>query len=83
MMVPLLHFVGFRDDRYWSAVRVWGPPDFIHPTWDFYAANDVAPGDVVVFARHSADALPRSFTLAAQRRREARLSGGTEPDVSD
>ena len=72
MIRPALHFVGFRDDRYWNAVRVFGPPDFIHPAWDVYAANDVAPGDIVLFAEGAADRAPRSFTVEAQRSRAAR-----------
>lgn len=44
------HFVGFRDDRFTSAVRVFGRPDFIHPRWDQRAAREIAPGDIVVFA---------------------------------
>ena len=47
-----VHFVAFRDDRYWNAVRVWGYPDFVHPRWDvrakFGGDNDV--DDVWVFA---------------------------------
>lgn len=70
--VSLVHFVGFRDDRYWNAVCVFGPPDMIHQTWDIYAANDVAPWDVAVFAEGEAAREPRSFTLAAQQRREGR-----------
>lgn len=46
----MLHFVGFKDDRYLNAVRVFGRPDFIHRRWDARAVCEVAPGDVVVFA---------------------------------
>lgn len=52
---PALHFVGLRDERYRSAVAVWGPPDFVHPCWDRWAFNDVAPGDTVIFATGEAD----------------------------
>lgn len=45
-----LHFVGFKDDRYWSAVKVWGKPDFYHRFYDHRAVGDIAPGDRVVFA---------------------------------
>jgi len=64
MTRPCLHFVGFRDDRYLTALRVFGPPDFIHPGWDVRAAREIAPGDVVVFAQGTADQAPRrqSFT---------------------
>ena len=58
-----VHFVGFRGDEYVSACRVWGRPDFIHIGWDFRAQREIAPGDVVVFARGPADQQPqqRSF----------------------
>ena len=45
----MLHFVGFRGDEYNRAIRVFGPPDFIHRDWDWRAFHEVAPGDVVVF----------------------------------
>ena len=45
-----IHFVGFRGEEFWSAVRVWGRPDFVHPGWDPRAAREIAEGDIVVFA---------------------------------
>lgn len=45
-----LHFVGFKNDRYWNAVRVFGRPDFIHRKWDRRALREIADGDVVLFA---------------------------------
>ena len=50
MVKPVVHFVGFRGDEYLSAVRVFGPPAFIHMTWDKRARRDVYDGDTVVFA---------------------------------
>lgn len=50
-----LHFVGFRDDRYWNAVRVFGLPDFYHMAWDRRAQREIAEGDTVVFAKGPAD----------------------------
>jgi hypothetical protein len=44
------HFVGFKDDRYLTAVKTFGKPDFIHRFWDRRAVDEVAPGDVVFFA---------------------------------
>ena len=44
------HFVGFKNDRYWNAVRAFGKPDFIHRFWDRRAVDEVMPGDIVVFA---------------------------------
>lgn len=57
-----VHFVGFRDDRYWNAVRIWGVPDFVHITWDRYAGQDIAPGDTVVFANGEWTQAPRPFS---------------------
>lgn len=51
MTNPITHFVGFRGEEYWSAVKVWGPPAFIHRGWDRRAQRDIAPGDTVVFAK--------------------------------
>lgn len=45
-----LHFVGFKDDRYWNALRVFGLPDFYHRVWDYRARQEVIAGDVAVFA---------------------------------
>lgn len=68
----LVHFVGFRDDRYWNAVRVFGPPDMIHEAWDRYAADDTAACDLVVFAEGEWDQRPRSFSVEAETSRRAR-----------
>ena len=35
-----LHFVRFRDDRYLTAVKVFGRPDFIHRHWDHRAVAE-------------------------------------------
>lgn len=80
MITALVHFVGFRDDRYWNAVRVWGPPDMIHEAWDRYAADDTAPDDIVIFAEGEWNQKPRSFTVEAARSREAKRSGREAPD---
>jgi hypothetical protein len=45
-----LHFVGFKDDRWHNAVKIFGMPDFIHRRWDYRAFCECCPGDVVVFA---------------------------------
>ena len=45
-----VHYVGFRDDRYWSAFRVFGGPRMIHRRWDRRAQRDIGPHEVVVFA---------------------------------
>ena len=48
--MSLLHFVGFKDDRYWSAVKVFGLPDFYHRVFDVRAKQEIVPGDVAIFA---------------------------------
>ena len=53
-----VHFVWFRGDEYWSAVKVWGKPDYYHIGWDRRARREIAPGDVIVFARGEHDQLP-------------------------
>lgn len=60
----IVHFIGFRDDRYWNAVKVWGSPHYVHPGWDMRALREVAPGDVLVFAdgRWTDPPRRRSFT---------------------
>ena len=45
-----VHYVGFRDDRYWNAFRIFGGPRFIHRRWDRRARRDIGPGDIVIFA---------------------------------
>ena len=57
-MKPCKHFVGFRGEEFWSAVKVFGPPDFIHRGWDLRAQREIAPGDTVIFATGSHDQAP-------------------------
>jgi hypothetical protein len=47
----MLHFVGFEGDEYWSAVKIWGAPQYIHRWNDKRLWTEVAEGDIVVFAR--------------------------------
>lgn len=56
---PCVHFVGFRGEEYWSAVKVWGVPDFISPGWDLRARRELADGDTVIFAFGPSDQEPR------------------------
>lgn len=46
----MMHFVGFKNDRVHNAIRVFGKPDFWHRRWDRRAVDEIAEGDVVVFA---------------------------------
>lgn len=45
-----VHYISFRDDRYWSAFRIWGGPWVIHRRWDARARRDIGEDDVVIFA---------------------------------
>ena len=55
----IVHFVGFTDDRYWSAVKIWGRPHFIHRGWDLRALRDIGEDDMVIFAEGEHDQEPR------------------------
>jgi len=45
-----VHFIGFRGEEYHSAVKVFGPPDFIHLIHDHRMYGDVGDNDILVFA---------------------------------
>jgi hypothetical protein len=59
----MYHFVGFKDDRYLTAVKTFGKPDFIHRFWDRRARDEVAPGDVVFFADGDETQTVREFAF--------------------
>ena len=60
----MVHFVGFRDDRYWNACRVFGLPDFIHRRWDKRAAREIDQPAVLADQRHRLDLRdPAQFVL--------------------
>ena len=61
-MRQAVHFVGFRDDRYWSAVKVFGRPDFIHRRWDKRAKREIMSGDTIVFATGDEHQEPSHFS---------------------
>lgn len=50
MFTRAVHYVGFRDDRYWSAFKVFGGPRIVHRWWDRRAAREISSDDVVIFA---------------------------------
>lgn len=62
-MTAMVHFVGFKDDRVHSAVAVFGKPDFWHRRWDYRARDEVADGDVVVFADGDEHDEPTTFAF--------------------
>lgn len=41
--------MGFRGEEYWSAVKVFGKPHFIHKVYDDRVFTEVGEGDVVIF----------------------------------
>ena len=65
--------------RYVDDLRL---PDMIHEAWDRYAADDVALGDVVVFAVGEWDQAPRRFSVEAEEARQSRgaRNGGRDRD---
>ena len=58
-----LHFVGFRGEEYARAVRVFGPPDFIHIGWDRWAKLEIQPDDMAVFATGTAEDEPSLYSF--------------------
>lgn len=52
-----VHFIGFRTDQeYWSAVKVWGKPDFTHGVHDFRAYGDIdKEKDIVILGSKGHD----------------------------
>jgi hypothetical protein len=63
MRRPALHFVAFRGDDYVRAVRIFGPPDFVHIGWDRWAKAEVVASDVAVFARGSFEDEPSRYSF--------------------
>ena len=48
----MIHFVGFRGEEYWAAVKVWGKPDFFHRGFDYRMNREIDfSKDTVVFAK--------------------------------
>ena len=58
-----VHFVGFRGEEYTSAVKVWGPPDFIHFINDVRFRIDLCVGDVAVYA-NGCESRPYDFNVS-------------------
>ena len=61
-MRACVHFVGFRGEEYWSAVKVWGLPDYIHRGYDNRMRRERAREDTVVFANGSEQKGPRFYS---------------------
>lgn len=60
-----VHFIGFdpikEPMRLVAAIKVFGPPDFVHRIWDTRAAVDIAEDDLVVFAEGSEKDTPSFY----------------------
>ena len=63
-MKRALHFVGFKGEEFFSAVRAFGRPDFIHKWNDdrFKFGGEIHPDDLVIFANNE-DKKIRKFTF--------------------
>lgn len=61
-MKNALHFVGFKDDRIYNAIAVFGIPDFYHRIYDHRAVVEIFEGDTVVFANGDETQPVREFT---------------------
>lgn len=57
-MARAVHYVGFRDDAFVRARRVFGGPVMIHRWWDRRARRDVGEDDLVIFATGPHDQTP-------------------------
>lgn len=58
-MTRIVHFVGFRGEEYWSAVKAFGPPHYVHIGWDLRARREIDEDDLIVFAEGPHDQPPR------------------------
>ncbi len=58
-----IHFICFRDDRYTTDVRIFGPPDFFHRYWDQRAKAEIVEGDIAVFAKGTDADPPNPFAF--------------------
>ncbi len=61
-MKNAFHFVGFKDDRVWNALRIFGRPDFWHRIYDQRAVAEIVEGDTVLFAKGDETQSVREFT---------------------
>lgn len=57
LMFGAVHFVRFentQDQHYQNAIRVFGPPDFLHRSYDGRCLAEIMPGDTVIFGKGDA-----------------------------
>lgn len=46
-----VHFIGLAKAEYWSALRVWGTPDFVHSRATWSCMGEIDALDTVVLGR--------------------------------
>ena len=46
-----VHFIGVAADEYWSAMRVWGKPDFTHGRATWSCMGEIDRDDIVILGR--------------------------------
>lgn len=61
--ISCVHFVGFRGEEYWSAVRIWGRPHYTWPEASFRTLGETGPEDVVIYGP-SAFNMPKKWRQA-------------------
>lgn len=62
-MIKCVHFIGFKDESFYRAVKVFGYPDYIHRHWDGRAQSMIIDGDIAVFARGDEDDVPQMYSF--------------------
>jgi hypothetical protein len=60
----IVHFIGFKDDRYWNAVKIYGKPHVIHRGWDLRAKREIDENDLLVFANGDWEQPPRQKSFS-------------------
>lgn len=58
-----IHFIGFKNDRYWNAVKVFGKPDFYHRYWDDRAQSMIVDDDIAIFADGDDSKIPQMYSF--------------------
>lgn len=50
-MARVIHYIGFRDDAFLRAYRIYGGPAMIHRVNDRFAQNEIDPEtDIAIYA---------------------------------
>lgn len=61
-----VHFIGLSKNEYWSAMRVWGTPDFVHPRATWSCLGEIDRIDTVILGRGAFNA-PKKFRNMAKQ----------------